>query len=93
MRLLILLVLGYLLFRALKSLLGGRSALDRRGVGGSGGRGTQIDDLMVQDPQCGIYLAKREGVALAHEGQTLYFCSAECRDRFVASRSEDNASK
>ena len=89
--LLILFVLGYLLFRMLKSLLGGRPGTHRSGVGGPSSRATQIDDVMVQDPQCGIYFSKREGVELAREGQTLYFCSPECRDRFVESRSEGSA--
>lgn len=40
-----------------------------------------------KDPQCGIYVAEELAVkALASSGQQHYFCSVECRDRFLAKR-------
>ncbi|MDL2321523.1 YHS domain-containing protein [Desulfosarcina sp. OttesenSCG-928-B08] len=42
-----------------------------------------IDDVMLQDMVCGVHFPKREGVALEHGGQTYVFCSATCRDRFL----------
>jgi uncharacterized protein len=47
----------------------------------------QIDDVMVQDPQCGAYFPRRDGVALRHAGRDLLFCSRECRDRFISANS------
>ena len=52
----------------------------------SGARRTEIDDIMVKDPFCEVYFPKREGVSLTVEGETFYFCCAECRDKFIASR-------
>jgi YHS domain-containing protein len=47
----------------------------------------QIDDIMVKDPFCDVYFPKREGIHLNINGEDLYFCSTECRDKFIASRS------
>ena len=79
MRLLILMGVIYLGYRALKSWMigGGR-------VSGtlSGSNSGQIDDIMVKDPFCDTYFPKRNGVRLKHKGEDLFFCSAECRDKF-----------
>ena len=45
-----------------------------------------IDDVMVKDPQCEVYFPLREGVAATVDGKTEYFCSTECRDRYLSGR-------
>ena len=87
MRLLILLVVIYLGYRALKSwMLPGQPS--QRPV--SGKASGEIDDEMVKDPYCEVYFPKRNGVHLKVDGDDLYFCSTECRDKFIASRSESD---
>jgi YHS domain-containing protein len=54
-----------------------------RGRSPGGIQSDAVDDVMVQDPRCGVYLAKHDGVHLRHGGKDLYFCSTECRDRYV----------
>ena len=88
MRLLVLMAVLYFGFRALKSWTA-------RQVGGTGappGRGGpgEITDVMVQDPQCGIYLPRREGIPLQQGGLTHYFCSAQCRDAYLAAHGPDS---
>lgn len=40
---------------------------------------------MVKDPVCGMEIDKEKAVAqLEHEGQTYYFCSLSCHDKFNA---------
>lgn len=39
-------------------------------------------DIMIKDPQCGIYFPQREGLPLSLHGQTLYFCSEKCRAEY-----------
>lgn len=56
----------------------------------SGHARTEIDDIMVQDPFCKVYFPRREGMPLNADGETLYFCSTECRNKFIESRSEEN---
>jgi len=45
-----------------------------------------IDDIMIKDPFCETYFPKRNGVHLLVDGKDLYFCSTECRDKFIASK-------
>jgi uncharacterized protein len=35
---------------------------------------------LVRDPQCGTYVPKARAIAVERGGETLYFCSAKCRD-------------
>lgn len=37
-----------------------------------------------QDPVCGTYVSESVALRLNAAGQTHYFCSAECRDKFKA---------
>ena len=43
---------------------------------------------MVKDPQCGIYVATDLAVRTHTKDENLYFCSEECRDKFLR-RSRD----
>jgi YHS domain-containing protein len=79
MRLLILLGLLYLGYRFLKSWVLKENSSQKKVFGKKAG---EIDDVMVKDPQCGIYFAKKDGVHLNMNGQDLYFCSKECEDKF-----------
>lgn len=42
-----------------------------------------IDDVMVKDPYCETYFPKRDGIKKVIKGQTCYFCSTECRDKYL----------
>ncbi len=79
-RLLIFLGLVYVGYRVVKSwvlthLFGGQIP--------SGGRSGEINDVMVQDPYCGVYFSRNEGVSLRIGDRELFFCSPECRDRYI----------
>lgn len=50
-------------------------------------RGEGSDDLMIKDPECGVYFPQRQGVSLKMDGQTLYFCSEKCRDDYKGKNS------
>jgi uncharacterized protein len=39
---------------------------------------------MVQDPVCGTWVPFSQAVTLAGKGETLYFCSGECREKFLS---------
>ena len=79
MKLLLLIVIAYLAYRAVKSWV----LRNLQVPGEDGPHNPKIDDVMVKDPVCGIYFPQREGVALHHDGQDLVFCSQACRDRYV----------
>ncbi|MCC7482151.1 MAG: YHS domain-containing protein [Hyphomicrobiales bacterium] len=38
-----------------------------------------------KDPVCGMTVDTAKALSSVHSGQTYYFCSETCRDRFVAS--------
>ena len=37
---------------------------------------------MVRDPVCGTFVLPARAVMLTERGQSVYFCSTECRDRY-----------
>jgi uncharacterized protein len=80
MRLLILLVLLYLVYRFLKSWMFKETQSQKATFGTETG---EIDNVMVKDPYCGIFFAKKDGVHLKVSDQDLYFCSKECKDKFL----------
>ncbi len=77
-RLIIFLVLIYFAYHGVKSVFG-RAIGDRREPAAG-----EIDDVMIKDPHCQAYFPRRDGVPLESGGQRIYFCSAECRDSYLA---------
>ncbi len=43
---------------------------------------------LVKDPVCGIYIDEREAIKLRWEGKTYYFCSNECKEKFIHMKKE-----
>ena len=80
MRLLILLGIIYLCYRALKFWMLKGESTQKTVFNKAAG---QIDDVMIKDPFCEIYFPRKDGVHLRINGKDLYFCSEECRDKFV----------
>jgi len=39
---------------------------------------------MVKDPVCGMYLDPRLAISLERKEETCYFCSEECRQKYLA---------
>ncbi len=86
-RLIIIVALGYIFYKALKSwILKAAPPIER------GDRRTpagHIDDVMVKDPYCGVYFPKRKGFALKENGQQLLFCSEDCRNHYQSQSKKD----
>jgi hypothetical protein len=40
---------------------------------------------LVRDPVCGVHVAEVLAIPLGEDGELLQFCSAACRDQYVAS--------
>ncbi len=45
---------------------------------------------LVQDPECGVYFVKDRAVTLDMNGKTYYFCSNECREKFLKKKDESS---
>jgi len=48
--------------------------------------GNQAIDEMVRDPVCGVYVPKREALTASSGGETIYFCSPQCRERYLEAK-------
>ena len=81
LKIIILLVIAYIFYRAVRPRQVKPARWDRTVDDASTG---QIDDVMIQDPLCKAYFPRSDGVHLKHGGEDLYFCSAECRDQYIA---------
>lgn len=42
------------------------------------------EDVLVQDPCCKSYVPRGQAISLNHGGEILYFCSPECKQRFLS---------
>ena len=79
-----LLVIGVLLYILYKLLVG------PRGKGVSGSRrgepqttGNPVQDVLVEDPVCHTYIPKRQAIQLHHDKKMYYFCSDKCCQTFL----------
>ncbi|MDJ0888273.1 MAG: hypothetical protein QNI89_13270 [Desulfobacterales bacterium] len=77
-RFVILALVAYVFYRALKNWMTGGGAASRKQT-----TGNEADDTLIQDPVCKTYFTQRDGVHLRHEGRDLYFCSPKCRERYL----------
>ena len=84
-RIIILFVVGYLVYRALKSWMFPAAPTSKSVAGKAAG---QVDDVMIKDPFCEAYFPKRNAVHLNLNGKDLYFCSVECKDKYLDTLSE-----
>lgn len=82
-RLLIFAILGFVIYRAVKSWLNSVGHHNDPSVNSQA-----VDDVMIKDPVCGAYFAQRNGVALNTSQEVIYFCSNECRDKYAVQQSK-----
>jgi uncharacterized protein len=76
-RVLLLVVLSFLIVRALRTIFRGVI------VGAAGGaRSPSSSVKLVRDPVCGTHVTPRSNLSITTKGTTYYFCSAQCRDKF-----------
>ena len=76
MRLLIVILIAFVLYRLFKKYIGAGSV--RR----SADDGSEVDE-MVQDPSCMTYIPKRTAYRKTVGGREHFFCSRECAERFM----------
>lgn len=79
------LAIAYLLLRVVRRwLISGRVPRREQGY---------IDDEMVRDPVCGVYVPQHEAFSLRMDGERRYFCSEACRHAFEENPSGYGAGK
>lgn len=83
LRILIIFLLFYLLFR----LLIGKS---KKGPAESGTSDTlPTQDVLVEDPICKVCVPKKQALTLKDNDKIVYFCSTECREKFIANKGDN----
>ena len=83
-RFVILAVVAYVFYRALKSWMFPAPDSSKSVSGRDAG---QLDDVMIKDPFCEAYFPKRNAVHLKFDGEDLYFCSTACKDQYITAQS------
>jgi YHS domain-containing protein len=79
LRLVLLALLAYLLYRVLRSFFSPSKKIMRSDADG-------VIDEMVQDPICETYIPLRDAQRRVIDGREHYFCSVQCADRFEKQR-------
>jgi YHS domain-containing protein len=80
LRQILIFVLILIAARALRLLMQRYAGRRADGGGSAPARGIQ----MVRDPVCGTFVVPDRAVALADGSRQVYFCSANCRDKYRA---------
>ena len=87
MRLIFYVVVGVIILTLLRSVL---EAVGKAFAGGSPSPATpssgaprgQAPQALKKDPVCGTFVSAATAMQKTRSGETYYFCSAECRDKF-----------
>lgn len=70
----------YLAYKFVKKLF---PTLFEPAVKGPENHGTDEDTELIKDPECGTYFMRQRGVKAHIAGNTIYFCSEACRNKFL----------
>lgn len=81
-RLVVLAVLLYIAWVLLRGMIG-RSGNEKREKGSE--KDAPSQDVLVEDPVCHTLVPKHQAIRLRKGGETFYFCSDTCCDKFSES--------
>lgn len=74
-------IVGLIALYLLRSFF--RPHLPRGQPGRRASTGGPTEELLVRDPQCGIYLPREAGIKRTVRGEEHYFCSKACLEAFA----------
>lgn len=86
-RYIILIILIFFIYYILKSMFLGfkrRFFVDRRYFSGI----SDIDDEMVKDPYCSVYVPKKNALKHKSKKGIIFFCSKDCMEKYLISNPE-----
>jgi uncharacterized protein len=85
-RILLLAFVIWLVRRFVAFFIGGAQKSNRKSASTNG-----TANYMVKDPVCGMYMDSRLAVRLDNGKEATYFCSEECKNRFLGRSSEEKS--
>ena len=83
-RLAILSFLFYILYRLIVGGLRKKSVARRKSD-----KNLPKHDTLVEDPVCHTYVPQKQALTIEEKDKTVYFCSAACRDKYLAEKGEE----
>jgi YHS domain-containing protein len=86
LRILVLVFIVWMVRRFLALFLGSGKRPDRRNAA------NDTENYMVKDPVCGMYMDSRLAVRLEKGKEPVYFCSEECKNKFLDKSPEEKHS-
>jgi uncharacterized protein len=81
MRVILGLIIGYLLYLAVRKVALGLGLWPQAPLPRGNGKGAP--DVLVQDPVCGTFIPRREALKTEKNGKVYFFCSEGCLKRFL----------
>lgn len=82
-RLLFYLIFSILLISVLRGVIGFMARLFTNATMSPGRRApVPQQEALKKDPVCGVFVAPSAAVSKERDGQTYFFCSAACREKF-----------
>jgi len=79
-RLVVLGILFYVAMLLLRSIFNFRAK--KSVTGQEQGAGSKVEDVLVEDPVCHTLVPKHQAIRMRMDGETFYFCSDACCDKF-----------
>ena len=84
-RLVVLSVLAYAAWQLVRGIFGRFKTGERTDAKDKSDGNASAQDVLVEDPVCHTLVPKHQAVRLRKDGETYYFCSDECCDKFSES--------
>lgn len=75
-------ILIYFAWRVIKNLVGS-FAENKKVHGKRQYSDTKVEDVLVEDPECHKLVPKNQAIRCRLDGETHYFCSDTCCDKFI----------
>jgi len=78
MRLLFYILLSVAIYYLLRSIFKPKPAIKKKVSNNT----WQIEDELVKDPVCGVYIPRKKAISVKIKGKIYYFCSEECKEKY-----------
>ncbi len=78
-----LVIIGLLLYILYRLLIGPKKKQVFGKKNGPATSGSDVQDILIEDPVCHTYIPKEQAVQLHHDKKLYYFCSDKCCEMFL----------
>lgn len=79
-------ILGILLYLLFRLVFGKKISFPNKKSGREESLRQPLQDVLVEDPVCHTFIPRGQAEVLLLEGEKHYFCSDECRKKFIKNK-------